>query len=250
MGIIQGISYNLRGLRLALATPKLLFWGVLRFIIVVFFTILGAIFVFAHYQEILNIAWTRPESPWVAWSWHLLSWILSLFLLGISAVVSYLLAQLVFGVIIMDLLSRITEIQVTGRATEASGVTLLKQFSYLIAQEIPRTILPVLISLLIMIAGWLTPLGPLVAGLSSAGAAVFLAWDNTDLVPARRLVPFRKRLTFLLRSLRFHLGFGVLFLIPFLNVLFLSFAPVGATLYWIDRERAEAQEGRKEVISS
>jgi len=72
---------------------------------------------------------------------------------------------------------------------------------------------------------------------SSAIAVVFLAWDNTDLIPARRLVPFGERFRVLGRTLPFHLGFGVLFLIPFLNILFLSFAPVGATLYYIDKSQ-------------
>ena len=87
-----------------------------------------------------------------------------------------------------------------------------------------------------MTLGWLTPLGPFVAIISSAVAAVFLSWDNTDLVPARRLDPFGRRFKFLLKNLPFHLGFGLLFIIPVVNILFLSFAPVGATLYYVDNE--------------
>jgi CysZ protein len=86
-----------------------------------------------------------------------------------------------------------------------------------------------------MVLGWLTPLGPVLAVLSSGIAVIFLAWDNTDLVPARRLYPYKKRFRLLLDSLTFHLGFGLLFLIPVLNILFLSFAPVGATIYFIDK---------------
>ncbi|MFC1830169.1 hypothetical protein ACFL0O_11230, partial [Thermodesulfobacteriota bacterium] len=82
--------------------------------------------------------------------------------------------------------------------------------------------------------GWLTPLGPLITIISSLAAVTFLAWDNTDLVPARRLEPFRTRFKFLLKTLPFHIGFGLLFLIPVASILFLSFAPVGATLYYIE----------------
>jgi CysZ protein len=85
--------------------------------------------------------------------------------------------------------------------------------------------------------GWLTPLGPIITILSSMAAVIFLAWDNTDLIPARRMAPFRERFRLLMNTLAFHLGFGLLFLIPLLNILFLSFAPVGATLYYIDRYR-------------
>jgi CysZ protein len=109
------------------------------------------------------------------------------------------------------------------------------QFLFLLKQEIPRALFPILISLFIMLAGWLTPLGPVVTLLSSLVAAIFLAWDNTDLVPARQFIPFGERFRFLGRTLLFHIGFGLLFLIPLANMVFLSFAPVGATLYQIDR---------------
>jgi CysZ protein len=110
-----------------------------------------------------------------------------------------------------------------------------QQFLFLIKQEIPRATVPVLLTLLLIIVGWLTPLGPVVTIVSSAIAVIFLAWDNTDLIPARRQIPFGDRFRLLRRTLPFHLGFGLPFLIPFLNILFLSFAPVGATLYYIDK---------------
>jgi CysZ protein len=88
-----------------------------------------------------------------------------------------------------------------------------------------------------MVLGWLTPLGPVLAIVSSGILVIFLAWDNTDLVPARRFDPFKQRFKLLRKSLTFHLGFGLLFLIPLLNILFLSFAPVGATIYFIDKHK-------------
>jgi CysZ protein len=87
-----------------------------------------------------------------------------------------------------------------------------------------------------MLIGLFTPLSPLILFVSSIAAAVFLAWDNTDLVPARRLYPFKTRIGFLKKNLTFHIGFGLLFLIPGFNIIFLSFAPVGATLSFIERE--------------
>jgi len=113
----------------------------------------------------------------------------------------------------------------------------IKTFGYLVSQEIPRTTIPVMLSILLMIVGWLTPLGPVVVILSSAVAAVFLAWDNTDLIPARQLVPFKTRFRLLLNAIPFHLGFGLPFLIPGLNLLLLSFAPIGATLYHMDKNK-------------
>ena len=241
MDFISGITYNLHGLRLSIKTPRLLLLGFIRFAVVILITILLASLILLNHQEILDIIWARPESQWIVWLWHILSWMLSFILLGISAVLSYLISQILFSVIIMDYMSQITERMIRGQEKETGKTPLIKLLFYLIRQEIPRTIIPVLLSLLLMLAGWLTPLGPIIAVASSCIAVIFLAWDNTDLIPARRLSPFRDRFRFLLKTLPFHLGFGILFLMPGLNILFLSFAPVGATLYYLDKH--DSMEG-------
>ena len=234
MNLLSGIIYNLRGLRLGIKTPKLLVLGLIRFVAVVIITILAASLILVYHEKILHLIWAKPASQWILWLWYVLSWLLSLFLVGLSAILSYFVSQILFSVLIMDYMSRVTERMMVGKEPELEKVPGLRQLSYLIKQEIPRTILPVLVSLLLMAAGWLTPLGPVLAILSSGIVVIFLAWDNTDLVPARRFAPFKQRFKLLLKSLPFHLGFGLLFLIPLLNILFLSFAPVGATIYFID----------------
>ena len=237
MNFFSGITYNLRGLWLGLKTPKLLVLGLIRIAVVIIITILSASLILIYHEAILELIWSKPTSQWILWLWYVVSWLLSLSLVGLSAILSYLVSQILFCVIIMDYMSQITERMMVGQAEEPEKVSILRQFSYLLRQEIPRSILPVLITLLIMVLGWLTPLGPVLAIVSSGIAAIFLAWDNTDLVPARRLHPFKERFKLLLNSLTFHLGFGLLFLIPVLNILFLSFAPVGATIYYTDKQR-------------
>jgi CysZ protein len=237
MNLIKGIKYNLRGLGMGFKTPQLLLLGLIRFLIVILITIFAAGLILVYHQEILSFMWTKPENPWVTWLWYLLSWLLSAVLVGLSAVISFLVSQILFSVLIMDLMSRITEKKVTGTIRETRKMPWWQQFLFLIKQEIPRAIVPVLLSMLLLIIGWLTPLGPMITILSAGIAVIFLAWDNTDLAPARQLVPFSERFRSLRGSLLFHLGFGLLFLIPVLNILFLSFAPVGATLYQIDKAK-------------
>ena len=178
-----------------------------------------------------------PESGWLIYLWKAVSWILSIFLAAISMVMAYLLSQLLFCVFIMDYMSRITETIVLGKEAQFEPGSWFGFFVHLIKQEIPRAILPVLITFIVMLIGLLTPVGPVIILISSITAAVFLAWDNTDLIPARRMLPFKTRFGFLKKNLMFHIGFGVLFLIPGLNIVFLSFAPVGATLYYLDKEK-------------
>jgi CysZ protein len=240
LSLFSGLLYNFRGLRLGLRTGKLLFWGVIRFVLVLAIMSVLTGLILAYHKEIMELLWTKPESRWIVWLWYLVSWLISLLLVVLAALISFIASQILFSAVIMDHMSRITERLVQGHVTEPKRIPLMALFFYLIKQEIPRAFIPVLFSLLILILGWLTPLGPVLAVVSSAMAAVFLAWDNTDLIPARRLVPFSKRWPLLVKNVFFHLGFGLPFLIPVLNIFFLSFAPVGATLYFIDR-----YDGRK-----
>lgn len=234
MAFINGISYQFRGLRLALRSPRLLALGLLRFAVIILFTLASAGIALIYHQEVVGLIWAKPQSVWVIWMWHVVSWLVALLLVGVSTIVSFLISQILFSVIIMDAMSRITEKMIATSVQASQPGPLLKQFFYLVRQEIPRNTLPVLLTLAIMVLGWTTPLGPIVTVLSSAAAIVFLAWDNTDLVPARRLEPFSKRIGFLSRNIGFHLGFGLVFLIPILNIVFLSYAPVGATLWYIE----------------
>jgi CysZ protein len=235
MELFTGISYNIRGLWLGIRTPKLLFWGLIRFTVVIFITFVSSGLILAYHQDIMAMVWARPESHWILWAWYLLSWFLTFFLVALAAILSYLISQILFSVIIMDLMSRITEAMVTGHVKEPHKIPTLKLFFYLIKQEVPRATLPILLSLLLFVLGWLVPLGGILVFFSTGMAIIFLSWDNTDLTPARRLDPFKARFYRLLKTIPFHLGFGLLFLIPGLNILSLSFAPVGATLYFLEK---------------
>jgi CysZ protein len=236
MDLIRGMVYNIRGLGMSLRTGKLLFWGLVRFLLILLIMSVLAGLILAYHQSIMDLFWTRPESRWLLWIWHLLSWFVSIFLIAVSGLLSFLLSQILFSVLIMDLMSRITERKVTGQVRTPEGASFWKQFISMITQEIPRCFVPLLLSMIVMVLGWMTPLGPVVTLLSSGLAVTFLSWDNTDLTPARNLVPFKKRFKFLMKTVLFHLGFGLPFLIPGLNLFFLAFAPVGATLYYLDKQ--------------
>ncbi|GAB6904387.1 conserved membrane hypothetical protein [Desulfosarcina cetonica] len=240
MTLFSGIIYNIKGFWLGIKTPRLLMLGLLRFFVVALLTLGLSGLILAKHADILALLWQRPESAWFVWAWYLASWLLSLLLMGIAAVISYLLSQVLFAVLIMDMMSRITERLVTGQKATAPQVPVITQLGFLLRQELPRNIFPVVLTLLIMVLGWFTPLGPVLTVVGPLVAVIFLAWDNTDLVPARNLQPFKTRFRSLGHSLPFHLGFGLPFLIPVLNLLLLSFAPVGATLYHLDHDSKTA----------
>ncbi len=236
MEILRGIQFNIRGLMMGLRTPSLLMLGLLRFLVFLLIGVGAAVIFFAYHQDIMLMIWAKPASLWLVWLWYLASWLLSLVLIALTSIVGYFICQILFCVVIMDQMSRITERLTTGAEKKASNMSFFAQLVFLSKQEMPRAIIPVLITLVIMVIGWLTPLGPFITVIGPMVAAMFLAWDNTDLLPARRLAPFNERFAAFRKQWLFHLGFGLLFLVPLVNILLLSFAPVGATLYHLDTD--------------
>lgn len=247
MSLLKGISYNFRGLLLGLKTPSLLALGITRLIIILVFTLLAIGIVLSQYQQIADLIWSKPESYWLIWLWYIVTWIMVLLVAAIAGLFSFLVAQLLFILVMMDYMSRITERKVTGKVAGPPKMSFFSQFVCLLKQEVPRAIIPILLSMLIMLIGWFTPLSPITTVLSPLMAATFLAWDNTDLVPARRLKNFEERFKFFRGHLIFHVGFGLCFLVPLLNIVLLSFAPVGATLYYVEEIDGATEEKKEET---
>ncbi len=250
MNILSGLAYNIRGLLFGFKTPQLLFWGLIRFFITIGITLIATSIVLYYHSEILLLLWDKPQSAWIIWLWHLVSWLLTLLLICLSAVLSFLVSQILFSIWIMDKMARITENIICGKTESSPTHGIWTQLLFLLSQELPRTIAPILITLFVMVIGWLTPLGLIITIIGPTVAVIFLAWDNTDLIPARKLMPFKERFALLLQHLPFHLGFGLLFLLPGINILFLSFAPVGATLYHVEKRGSLSKEVQKNPTES
>ncbi|MBN1546417.1 MAG: EI24 domain-containing protein [Syntrophaceae bacterium] len=235
--LIDGLYYQFRGLAFAFRDRRLLWWGLIRFVVTAIVAVLLAGWTLTYHEAIMNLIWLKPENFWILILWQLVSWTTAIIMILLSVFLAYLVSQILFSVLIMDYMSRLTERKIRGFVEEPGGSSIVKMAFYLISQEVPRAILPAVAAPAIMILGWIFPFtGPVMVVLSIAITAVFLAWDNTDLVPARRLLPFRERWQLLRSKLLFHLGFGLPFLIPVVNLLFLSFAPVGATLYYLEKQ--------------
>ncbi len=234
MNLLKGIKYNFNGFLMGIKNPQLLFLGILRFLVVILLAFILSGIIFYFHTQLLNFIWKMPESGFLVYLWKVVSWIITILLASISTLLAYFIAQFFFCVFIMDYMSRKVENIITGKEIYPDDTSWTTLFFYLVKQEIPRALIPMFLSIIITILGFLTPFGSIIAVISSIFATTFFAWDNTDLVPARRMFSFKKRFSYLKSNIMFPIGFGLLFLIPLLNILFLSFAPVGATLYYID----------------
>jgi len=242
MDLLSGMLYNIRGFCFGIKSGKLLFWGTVRFLLIILIMLLLSGLIITYHQEIMKLIWEKPQNQWIVWLWHFLSILIFLFLMGLASIISYIMSQILFSAFIMDYMSRITEYKITGHIKEPTTISFGKRLVYLMKQEIPRAIIPVSLSVILFILGWFTVFGPIMVFFTSGIAIIFLAWDNTDLVPARRFIPFKARFLFLVKTLLFHIGFGIPFLIPGLNIFFLVFAPVGATLYHLDKHDEKSDQ--------
>ena len=129
---LHGIRYNLRGLKLGLQTPSLLALGLARLMIILILTAAAIALVLSRYQQITDAMWTRPDSSWLIWLWHMLSWLMALLLSGISAILAFLVAQVMFSVVIMDYMSRIAERKTAGNEIPPPAMPWYSYFFYLL----------------------------------------------------------------------------------------------------------------------
>ncbi len=140
---------------LSLRHPRLLWLGLLRFAVILVLTVLFSGLILLNHDAIMSRLWQMPASGFPVYLWHLASWLLSLLLAAFSVVIAYLTAQVCFNVFIMDYMSRITEKIVLGKEMSVSDRGWFKTAGYLIVQEIPRAVIPMIITLVVMTAGFL-----------------------------------------------------------------------------------------------
>ena len=77
MEFLNGLFFNLRGLKLGLTTGKLLFWGLVRFILLLLVMSLLTGLILAYHQDLMGVLWAKPESRWLVWlsaPWSWTAW--------------------------------------------------------------------------------------------------------------------------------------------------------------------------------
>lgn len=233
MNLLYGLKCHWEALKIMKAKKSLIFWGLLRFLIILFLFIVLSFIALSYNHLLLEYIWTKPSSLMMLILWKIALVLLTILLLFVAGGLSYLISQILFGVVIADHMSYITEHILSGKEPKGTPPFSFSYLLFLIKQEIPRGTLPLLVSSSFIILGWLLPLGFIWVMVSSLVSCAFLAWDYTDLVPARMLKPFKERFTLFKRTFWGHVIFGLPFMIPFINVLFFSIGPVSGTVFYM-----------------
>ncbi len=232
MGIWYGFRCHWDAMALLKKERSLLLWGLSRFLLILGLTVVFTWLAVSYNHEIFGLIWQRPETGWARHLWTLLLWLFTLKLIILGTILAYIVSQGVFGALIADHMSQLTQ-RALGFETRPSSMGGLKHMVFIVKQEIPRVFVPVLPSVSVMILGWMIPFGFVPVILSGLVTSAFLAWDYTDLVPARELWTFSQRWAFFKKNLLGHIVLGLPFLIPFLNIFLLSLGPVSGTIFFL-----------------
>lgn len=214
----------------------------------------GAFFVMRHnlwgflvIPLILNLAVAVAAGWWGGgWvgDWLAEGWLSKVAFLGkaatgllvvVVALLTFLVFQPVFSAPFIDLLCERTERLVLGHAPAAG---LIRSVAQAIGHGILKTTFYAVALGVTLVAGSLTGLGGLL------GAVLYglsIAYDGFDYPLARRAVSFRGKWRYLLsrpgQTVGYCCGAGLFYLVPLAALLVPSFAAVGATLAYLDREK-------------
>jgi uncharacterized protein involved in cysteine biosynthesis len=211
----------------------------------------GALFVLRHnlwgfvvIPLLLNLALAAAAGWWgggslATWALSRLDpgWLASTLtgLIGfVTAVFTFLLLQPVLSAPFVDLLCERTEKIHRGHAPSAG---LLRSAALAIAHGMLKLALYAVALTVTLVAGSLTGWGGF---LGAVLYAIFAAYDGFDYPLARRAVSFSGKWRYLLsrpgQTVGYCCGAGLFYFVPLAGLLVPSFAAVGATLVFLDRE--------------
>ncbi|HEY8514899.1 MAG TPA: EI24 domain-containing protein [Candidatus Binatia bacterium] len=233
---VNGLRLALRGARLTLYTPRLLLLVVLPIVLSValFVTLVALIF---EYREAM-----RPEFA-SAWPWGLdwlrgfvasaAEWLAVLAAIGVSAIATILLSQVVSAPF-LEWLSQAVETIVVGQpdATPFSLARFWRTGVLPILQAAAMAVVQAFFGFFFLLLSLLAVTAPLAA----VGGVWLVALTLADVAIARKGFPVRERFRRVRRSLFLYLGLALpFFLAPFL----LPLGVAGATLAELRERNAE-----------
>jgi CysZ protein len=230
----QGARFHVRGIRFGLNHPSFLFLAVFPFLVTLTLYII-AFYIFVDYSDnLLEMVW-NPETGesswimgWLHWIYtHIFRWILYLIALVIMFY-TFIVISVVLASPVYDYVSRKYERLSYGDAlkenTTPSGNGLLT----VVKEELKKALVMLVIPIPLI---FLPVVGTL---LSFLVASVFIAWDFSDFSLSRDCPLLRDRMRAVWRHKWSLLGFGSPILIPFLGLILMPFAILGATTLYFD----------------
>jgi len=231
----EGSKFHVRGIRFGLSHPSFLILAVLPFLVTLILYIFAFYMFIHHADEVLQMVWhpQTGESSWIVgwlhWTYtHIVKWIIYLIVLVIMFY-TFIVLSIVLASPVYDYVSAKYERVYYQNASKGEGTPSGKGVLTVLKEEMKKAILMLIIPIPLI---FVPVVGTL---LSFVVAAVFIAWDYTDFSLSRDSPLLRDRMRAVWRHKWSLLGFGSPLLIPFLGLVIMPFAILGATTLYFDR---------------
>lgn len=167
--------------------------------------------------------WDKPQAWYALVLWWIGWALMSILPIALSVLAIYLLMKILASPL-MEWVSIAIEKDVTG--LEPPRLTLREQITVMLGELQKALVILVVPILLLLIPGFNV--------ISLPAAAFLIGWDFFDYPLARRGWSFAERWRFVAGELWSVMGFGLWFVIPFLNILLAPFAIAGGTLLSVE----------------
>jgi CysZ protein len=203
-----------------------------------------AFYVFVDYSDdLLRMVW-HPETGesswivgWLHWTYiHIVKWILYLVVLVIMFY-TFVVLSIVLASPVYDYISVKYERSYYQNAPEGEAASSGRGLLTILKEELKKAVLMLIIPIPLF---FIPVVGTL---LSFLVASVFIAWDFADFSLSRDCPLLRNRIRTVWQHKWSLLGFGSPLLIPFLGLVIMPFAILGATALYFDRIKQGSEPG-------
>lgn len=242
----EGWRFHIKGIRFGFQHLSFLALSALPFVIALSLYIFAFYLFTLHADDLLRMLWhleNGESSRYVGWLYWAYMHLIKIFLYLIVLVVMFYTFIVISNILASPFYDHlVTKYQRTYHpdAYAAQTKTPEKGMLAVIKEEVKKAAVMLVIPLLLLL---IPIIGALLGFLA---AAIFITWDYIDFSLAKDCPLLKDRIKALWRHKAFFLGFGCPLLIPFLGLVILPFAILGATRLYFDRIRQspEIEESR------
>ena len=229
-GFFLGLSAHGAGIRFALQNKRYLAMALIPFCLTILIYT-ASLWSFARFDEsLLNYFWTvdsSTSSGFIAVLYWLYTHVVKLLLYFLLFILFYFLFIIITNILASPFYDHIAEsINTLNKSNEGLLKTVL--------EELKKASFVIVIPLIFLFI-------PVIGGIISfILAAVLLAWDFIDFSLSKELPVFKDRFRFIRTHFFLMFGFGILLLVPIINIILYPFAIISASLLYGSLKNSKA----------
>jgi CysZ protein len=238
----QGLAFHKKGIGFAFKNPSFLGLAILPFFATLFLYGIGFYLFSSHAESLLNRLW-HPDlgqtSSWLGWLYWAYVHIVKFFLYGFLLVVMFYTFIIISNILACPFYDRIAvkyeRLRCGLDLKPASGWQEQGIFT-VIKEELKKAAFALAVPFALLFI-------PVVgAFLGFLAAAILITWDYVDYSLSKACPHFKNRLQTVWHHKFSFLGYGVPLVIPFLGLLILPFAILGATMLYHDTMKESVRQ--------